>query len=342
MMASCAVNDPFADKMDIGEVVPTVSWELSSTVCKAGGDAGFLAKYYTTEEGISIDHSEVWGMIIKTESAAATQKLIPSPAYTQTTTTTDTIRGYHLLQEFPHSMATLYGTEYHLDATFPTSRTLGPVTWATPESWDADMFTSYYPADFKEEFTTYMVTKLTQDSTYFDGVRNVYLLYDFTQEEINEVNNMYPELTPIPFPADETEVKDDLWFGVDTETIVGYYYTTLENDTLTVEHEIATPEDAPASVDPTKIYPVYKSPHWVYSRYSDNTGGAVTAIRPEYMPMWKALIEKVPFEAWIYDSAGPNYAVEFSRKYSLQVEFRVIDSKNGVGKDTDKKTIELN
>ena len=76
MMTSCAVNDPFADKMQIGEVVPTVSWELSSSVCKAGNEAGFLAKYYTTAEGVSIDHSEVWAMVTRTESAAATQKLI--------------------------------------------------------------------------------------------------------------------------------------------------------------------------------------------------------------------------------------------------------------------------
>ena len=341
MMTSCAVNDPFADKMEMGEVVPTVSWELSSTVCKAGGEAGFLGKYYTTEEGITIDHSEVWGMILKTESAAATQKLIPSPAYTMTATVTDTVRGFHKLQDFPHSMATLFGTEYQLSSSFPTSRTLGPVNWVTPEKWDADMFTSYYPSTFKAEFCEHMVTELTKDSTYLDGVRNVYLAYDFTKEQIDAVNAKYPELTPIPFPASETEVKDDLWFGVVTTDTVGYYYTTLEGD-VTIEHEIATKEDAPADIDPAKIYPVFKSPHWLYSRYSDNTGGAVTAIRAEYMPLWKELIEMVPFESWIYDSAGPNYAVEFSRKYSMEVQFRVIDSKGGVGKDTDVKTIELN
>ena len=51
LMTSCAVNDPLMDKMEPGEVVPTVTWELASTVCKAGNEAGFLGKYYTTEEG---------------------------------------------------------------------------------------------------------------------------------------------------------------------------------------------------------------------------------------------------------------------------------------------------
>lgn len=39
LATSCDVNDPFADKMDIGQVLPTTSWELSSTVCKAGEEA---------------------------------------------------------------------------------------------------------------------------------------------------------------------------------------------------------------------------------------------------------------------------------------------------------------
>ena len=63
LATSCDVNDPFADKMELGQVLPTTSWELSSTVCKAGDEAGFLAKYYTTSDVAQIDHSEVWGMI---------------------------------------------------------------------------------------------------------------------------------------------------------------------------------------------------------------------------------------------------------------------------------------
>lgn len=346
LMTSCAVNDPLMDKMEPGEVVPTVTWELASTVCKAGNEAGFLGKYYTTEEGVTISHAEVWGMITMTESAAAIQKLIPSPAYTKTVNLNDTVRGFHLLKSFPHSEEYLNGQEYHLNAAFPTSITHGPVNWAYPTAWDEasqNKFNDYYPAEFQEEFKAQMVTYLTKDSIYLSGLRNVYLNYDFTQEQFDAVNAKYPDLTPLPFSNSDVqgETKGDLWFDVDTETIVGYYYTVVENGVM-VEKQIATKEEAPEGVSQDKVFPVYKAPHWIYSRYSDNTGGAVTAVRAEYMPMWKELVEMVPFEAWIYNSSDKNYAVEFSRKHAIVSQFRVVDSKGGVGKDTEYKTIELN
>ena len=347
LLASCAVNDPLMDKMEAGQVVPTVSWELASSVCKAGNEAAFLGKYYTTVEGVSIDHSEVWAMIKKSEGAAATQKLIPSPAYTKSVTLNDDVRGYHLLKSFPHSEAELKGKEYFLNATFPTSATLGPVNWVSPSEWSDDMFNTYYPENFKEEFCGQMVTYLTKDSTYMSGLRNVYVSYDFTEEQINEANKLgagVEGFQPIPFSDSEEagKTKGDLWFDVDTKTIVGYYYTIVDANGNNVEIEIAKKEDAPETVSQDKVFPVYKSPHWIFSRYSDNTGGAVTAVRAEYMPVWKALVEMIPFQDWIYNSSEKCYAVEFSRKYTLSVQFRVIDSVGGQGKDTDTKTIELN
>lgn len=347
LMASCAVNDPFADMMEMGKVVPTVSWELSSSVCKAGNEAGFLGKYYTTDHSLTIDHSEVWGMITKTESAAATQKLITSPAYTKTVNLTDTVRGYALLASFPHSMAvldTIKGTEYQLNAAFPTSRTLGPVAWTEPTAWSDVTFNNYYPAEFKAEFCKQMVDYLTADSTYLSGLRNVYLNYDFTKEQFDSINAKYANLEPLPWSDSDVQgqTKGDLWFGVDTETIVGYYYVSLDENGVSKEIEIDSISQAPETVKPEEIYPVYKAPHWIYSRYSDNTGGAVTSVRAEYMPMWKELVELIPFEAWIYNSSDQNYAVEFTRKYAIEVQFKVIDNKGGVGMDTDTKTIELN
>ena len=341
MMTSCAVNDPFADKMELGQVVPTVSWELASSVCKAGNEAGFLAKYYTTAEGVSISHSEVWAMVTRSESAAATQKLISSPAYTKTVNFTDTVRGFHLLAEFPHTQAVLNGNEYHLDSAFPTSRTLGPVTWANPAAWSEDMFVAYYPATFKEEFSAQMVKYLTDGDTYLAGLRQAYLNYDYTAEQVAEVNNKYPELLPIPYPA-EGQVKDDLWFANDTEVVTGYYYIVVENG-VTREIEVATKEEAiAAGIDESLIYDVYKSPHWLYCRYSDNTGGAITSLRDEYRPMWKDLVAMIPFESWIYNGPEKTYSVEFTRKYALNVVYKVIDTKGGTGKDSEVKTIDLN
>ena len=339
---ACSVNDPFADNMEIGQVLPTVSWELGSTMCTAGDNASFLAKYYTTSTDATIDHTEVWAMITSTESAAATQKLITSPAYTQTVNANDTVRGMHLVSYFPHSQAVLSGTEYHLDASFPTSSTLSPISWASPVEWDQEKFDLYYPASFQKEFCDKMVSYLTADSTYLAGLRQLYINYDFTREQIDAVNAKYPTLTPIPFSdsQDAGSTKGDLWFEVDTKTITGYYYATVV-DGVKVEHEIATKDDAPQGIDPEKIYPVYKAPHWIFCRYSDDTGGAVTSVRHEYMPLWKELAEMVPFKAWVFNSADANYSIEFKRTYYIIPQFRVIDSNGKIGKDTDDKQIQL-
>lgn len=344
LMASCAVNDPFADNMEMGAVVPTVTWELSSSVCKAGNDAGFLAKYYTTEEGVAISHSEVWGMVTRTESAAATVKLVSSPAYTKTVNFTDTVRGFHLMASYPHSEDYLNGKEYHLSASFPTSRTLSPISWANITEWDEVNFTNYYPATFKEEFCAAMVNYLTGGDSYLSSLRLVYANYAFTQEQFDEINAAFPENEPLPFSDSDVagETRGDLWFDVDTETIIGYYYIKLNAEGVAEEIQIASPAEAPADVDPAKVFPVYKAPHWLYSRYSDNTGGAVTNMKEEYRPMWEALVKLIPFEDWIYNSADKNYAVEFTRKYTIVSQFRVIDTVDGVGKDTDYKSVELN
>lgn len=344
LTASCAVNDPLADQMEMGKVVPTVSWELNSSVCKAGNDAGFLGKYYTTEKGVTIDRSEVWGMITRTESAAATVKLVTSPAYTQTVNLTDTVRGFHLMASFEHDEKYLKGTEYQIEAAFPTSRTLAPVSWANPTEFDDETFAMYYPADFKEEFCATMVDYLTGADTYLSSLRSVYANYGFTQEDFDAVNGMFPNLTPLPFSDSqvEGETMGDLWFNVDTETVVGYYYIRLNEDGTSEEVQIESPEMAPEGVSQDKVFPVYKAPHWLYSRYSDNTGGAVTSMKEEYRPVWKALVELIPFESWIYNSGDQNYAVEFTRKYTIVSQFRVVDSKEGVGKDTDYKSLELN
>ena len=58
-MTSCAVHDVFDDNGDLGQILPTVSWELGSTTCKAGNNATFKAKYYYKGKDDMIDHTEV-------------------------------------------------------------------------------------------------------------------------------------------------------------------------------------------------------------------------------------------------------------------------------------------
>ena len=80
-LTSCAVHDPFADNMEIGQMLPTVDWEQNSVLVKAGNYATFKAKYYTTGDA-AIDHSEVWTMIKRSQTAEATSKLTSGLAYT--------------------------------------------------------------------------------------------------------------------------------------------------------------------------------------------------------------------------------------------------------------------
>ena len=332
-MNSCVTHDPFADRMELGQIVPTVDWEQGSTDIKAGSYATFKAKYYTSPDN-EIDHSEVWVKTKRSESAAATSKLTTSLSYTKTVTTADTVRVNECIATYPHSKAEWDGHEYVLTDSFPTSRTLIPVNWPSkPEVWDQEQFDSYYPAGFADEFCAYLVNALTRDSAYYNDLRNVYINYDFTQEQFEALNAKYNVSYPT---VTETGDKSDAWFT--TDEVDHYYYITVV-DSVTVYREVATEAEAPAGVN---TYPVYKSSPWLFSRYSDDTGGRITTVRRNCMPYWKELIEMIPFTSWIYDTANSAYSVTFTRSYSLLPEFRVVDKKNKHGVTTNNMEISLN
>ena len=291
-LSSCANHDPF-DPVEIGQIVPTVYWELSSSTCKAGDYVHFKGKYYTAPDK-QIDYSEVRAVVTRSQSSAATCKLTTSYALTQTVATQDTVR-YDSVYTYPHSKAEFDGWEYVLNDSFPTSRTLSPVTWNEPTEWDQARFDLYYPSTFQDEFKEKVVTALTKDSTYYNDLRNVYINYDFTAEQFEALNAKYS----VSFPTvTATADKSDAW------------YTTTDV--------------------------------WVFSRYSDDTGGTLNSVRAEYMPYWKELISEIPFTGWIYNSTDKNYAVSFSRKYTIVPKFRVFDTNGKMGTDTNTKTVELN
>ncbi|MBR5638188.1 MAG: hypothetical protein IKW83_00350 [Muribaculaceae bacterium] len=333
LTTACAVNDPFADNMEIGQVVPTVSWELSD-VAKAGGFVNFKAKYYTSSDH-NIDHCEVWGLVTRTTAAAATCRLTTSLSYTKTVNSTDTIRNSVKLASFEHSKAEWDGHEYVLVDSFQVSSTLAPITWVEPEIFDEDRFNMYYPETFQQEFVDHVVEYLTRDSVYYNDLRNIYINYDFTAEQFEALNNKYG--FSIPFSTESGD-KSNMWY-VNTNVVDHYYYVTIDDAGVKTEHEIATPEQAPAGVN---IYEVYESSPWVYSRYSDDTGGRITSVRKQYMPFWKDLINEIPFKDWIYNSSDKNYSVNFTRNYILYPTFRVFDETGKMGKDTEIKQISLN
>ncbi len=333
LATSCAIHDPFADNGELGQVLPTVDWEQGSTVVKAGRYATFKGKYYTTAEK-AIDHSEVWCLIKREQTATATSKLTTSLAYTKNYSLTDTVRSSQMVATYAHSKAEWDGYEYVLADSFPTSRTLAPVTWVNPSEWDQEKFDSYYPSTFQQEFTTYMVNALTKDSTYYNDLRNVYINYNFPIGLFEQLNAQYG----IDFPTDTiTADKSNNWFT--TDEVDHYYYITVAEDGTAVYHEIAEESAAPAGAN---VQAVYKSAFWLFSRYSDDTGGKITTVRRQYMPYFKSLIETIPFTSWIYNTADKAYTVNFNRTYYLEPEFRVYDTDGKVGVTTDNKEVTLN
>jgi len=333
LTTSCAIHDPFADNGELGQVLPTVDWEQGSTVVKAGRYATFKGKYYTTSEK-AIDHSEVWCLIKREQTATATSKLTTSLAYTKNYSLTDTVRSSQMVATYPHSKAEWDGYEYVLTDSFPTSRTLSPVTWVNPEEWDQEKFDSYYPATFQQEFKDYMVNALTKDSTYYNDLRSVYINYNFPIELFEQLNAQYG----MDFPTDTTTAdKSDVWFT--TDEVDHYYYITVADDGSAVYHEIAQQSEAPAGVN---VQPVYKSAFWLFSRYSDDTGGKITTVRRQYMPYFKSMLETIPFTSWIYNTSDKAYTVNFNRTYYLEPQFRVYDTDGKVGVTTDNKEVTLN
>lgn len=366
-MTSCAVNDPFADNMEIGQMLPTVSWSLGSSNCKAGQDANFKGNYYFKGKDEMIDHSEVWAMTTRSESAAATCKLAPALGYTMTVSQNDTVRSSNMVKRFEHSNlewntdktlgvfnktytadgmfedangkynAEYYvqwdGYEYVLTGSFPTSQTLAPVSWASPKTWDAEKFEQLYPSNFKADFNAKVVDYLTKDSTYYTSLRQVYIGYDFTKDQFDALNAKYGFAFPDETGSDK---KSDAWY-VNTEKVVGKYYI---NVVAGVSYYVEVPVDA--TVEGVTLYDVYDSAPWVFCRYSDDTGAVMTSVRPKYMPFFKEMMELIPFEGWIYNSSEQSYTVTFSRDYKLIPQFKVYDKNNKVGVNTDDKEIGLN
>lgn len=329
------MHDPYEEIMDVGQPVPVVSWELGSTVASAGDSVSFKGKYYTDKDHTP-DHAEVWALVTKAETAAATLKLTPNYSYTKSVSLTDTVRN-SILDTYAHSRATWNGHEYELNAKFPTSSTLKSISWGNISTWDQATFDSYYPASFQEEFVSDVIKTLTKDSTYYADLRSVYINYDFTEDQINGVVAKYPQLNTNGELNNLSDLKNrsDIWY-VNESKVVGKYYTEVVNG-VTIYHEVAL--DYAGS---ETLYDVYDSSPWVFSRYDDNVGGTVTAVRSQYMPLFKDLISLIPFTDWIYDTSEKAYAVSFSRAYTLGLTFRVIDTVGNIGRTTDVLSVSLN
>ena len=353
-LTGCAKHDLIPSIAVVGQAVPTVYWEVGSTSCPAGQSFTFKGKY-TVEPGRTPVKSEVWYQMLREDNASATAKLAGTAlSYTQSFTNTDTIRSFQCYASFPHTEDYWTGHEYELTGEVPTSRTFSPVRWVEPAEWDNKKFASYFPNGFVDEFLSKVIGYLTDEATaasYHSALRNVYLNYNFTNEQFAAVG-----LPQLDLSGDDngTAAKADAWFWTNAESadaITGYYYITLDANNKPVYNEVATDYVAPEGI---VLYPVYKASEWLFCRYDDNIGGIAVSVRPEWLPKFRELISQIPFTSWIFDSSDSVYKLEFKRTFSVDAKFRAFDKDSnrlndasapvymGETSETDKKIIELN
>lgn len=353
-LTGCANHDLIPDIAEVGQAVPTVYWEVGSTVCKAGESFSFQGKY-TNVPGRTPLRSEVWYQILRSDNASVSAKLGgASLSYTQTAATLDTMRSFQCHASFPHQAEYWDGHQNIFSGTVPVSRTLSPVTWVDASEWDQERFDTYYPEGFALEFVNKIYEYLTSPESapsYYSALRTVYLNYNFTNEQFAAVG-----LPQLDLSAEDggAAVKSDAWFATTEpteENQVGVYFITYDANGKAVYNE--RPMDyVPAEGE--VVYPVYKSSPWVFCRYDDNTGGISTSVREDWLPKFRTLLQNIPFRDWIYDSSNGVYKVDFSRSYSLEAQFRSYDKDSdklndpnapeyeGVTSKTDLKTISIN
>ena len=245
----------------------------------------------------------------------------------------------------------------------PVSETLTPVTWNSPKEWDQKKFETYFPEGFADTFEKNVDSLIVTDGNY-NALRYLYINYAFSNERFAEINAQFGTDFPtdIAYDAEDAQAgstdKSTRWIDYNNPKVsgkaapvVGYYYQTVGEDGEAVYNEVATDavyEDESGNMilaadSTTRTYEVYESASWVFSRYSDDLGSVVTTVRPEYIPAFKALVEPITFQEWIYSSSD-GYAIAFKRNYKLDASFRVYDTKGNVGKvsPTSKKQIEIN
>ncbi len=345
MMSSCEKHDIIASTGELGQEVPAANWAPSSTVCKAGESFGFLGKYTTnTAAGLNPDRSEVWYQIVSSEAISISCKL-GGVAYSLPVSKTDTVRSYQSMAVFPHSMATWENMrEWHISGSVPVSRTLSPVKWADIEVWDQANFDAYCKSiqgnvdpeeTLEKQFLGTVIGYLTNESTadsYYNNLRSIYLNYDFTNEQFAEVG--LPEVA-------EGQDKSDIW-KTDATKVVGYYRNVIVGEATQMEYLTAEQYEALSDDDKKGVYPYYKAAEWLFCRYDDNAGAVLTSVKPEWLPKFRALLEKISFPEWIYDTANSCYKVDFSRNYSLNAQFRVYDNRGNEGRAYDIYTISIN
>lgn len=377
--SSCEKHDPFDDHGTPGQLLPTCYWEVGSTAVKAGDEFTFKGQYYT-EHGQTPSHSEVWYSINQEDEASATLKLAGSYySYTQTVALTQEVRSSQCISKFAHDLAQWDGYEYIITGSVPTTTTLAPVSWS-PKEWDQANYDRYFPAQFADSFMTVVKTNLMLETgNYPSALKNVYTSYDgFTNDFMTGINNTYGVNFPMEVEGATGQTRSDFWFfskDSDGKTpraqAVVKYVNAESTEEFDVDYDVlkkkvepgrgqatATHEDSliynAMNENPnvlaitlegktsTEWYAVYESSEWLDCRYVPSQASILTAVKEEYVDAVNAMLDAIPFDAWIHNTVDANYAATFTRKYLLTTSFKVVDTDGNVGKASTDYTLNVN
>lgn len=273
----------------------------------------------------------------------------------------DSVKGVWITLEDSIVKAEKPLTQYSITGVVPVSETLSPVKWNNPTEWDQKKFETYFPEGFAAKFEKTVDSLIVMDANY-SALRYLYINYAFTNERFAEINAQFGTDFPtdIAYDAQDAQAgatdKSTRWIDFNNPKesgkaapVVGYYYQTIvDGEVVYNEVSKAEVEQNAEGVDvlianpEIRVYEVYESASWVFSRYSDDLGSVVTTVRPQYIAAFKALVEPITFQEWIHGNDG--YAIAFSRSYTLKAKFRVYDTEGNIGEvsPTEAKDININ
>jgi hypothetical protein len=139
----------------VGQMAPTIYWELPSNSVAAGENVEFHAQYYTREEGVTVNNLELWYQINENIVTSVSCPLVSSTLkFTMGTNANEVTRDDQAIAFYAHNPESWDDTKraYQLDTVFPTSKTLASIGWTAPEAWDQDKFDAYFPATLPQVF----------------------------------------------------------------------------------------------------------------------------------------------------------------------------------------------
>ena len=173
---SCDKHDKMDDLVHVGEMAPQVHWTIPNTVVSAGSDVDFAVQYYTTEESHPISHLEVWYDIHETVSKNVSAPWVVSKPYTVASEVSNIQRISTCIKTYEHKEENYNDKEraYKFEDGFPTSNTLGRVSWSGSE-YSAEKVKVNFGENFMQNFKDSLYTYLTSnpDAAYKDFAKLV-------------------------------------------------------------------------------------------------------------------------------------------------------------------------